>query len=164
MSDRYEVSKLKFGEICVIDTTKEDTDDDKVLVSVDTEVKARIIVDLLNEKEDLIDEKPLDLHKDFSEYDECINSIDTDSRRLLKIKEVYQSESDRILEEARETGVDFKALYGGNNASTRKQYVDEQLYDLIQEKNELKFKVDDNLRRIGFLKRMIDMKIKLIGV
>lgn len=164
MSDRYEVSKLKFGEICVIDTTKEDTDDDKVLVSVDTEVKARIIVDLLNEKEDLIDEKPLDLHKDFSEYDECINSIDTDSRRLLEIKEEYQSESDRILEEARETGVDFKALYGGNNASTRKQYVDEQLYDLVEEKNELKFKVDDNLRRIGFLQRMIDMKIKLIGV
>lgn len=164
MSDRYEVSKLKFGEICVIDTTKEDIDEDKVLVSVDTEVKARIIVDLLNEKEDLIDEKPLDLHKDFSEYDECINSIDTDSRRLLEIKEVYQSESDRILEEARETKVDFKALYGGNNASTRKQYVDEQLYDLIQEKNELKFKVDDNLRRISFLKRMIDMKIKLIGV
>ena len=164
MSERYEVSKLKFGEICVIDTTKEDTDDDKVLVSVDTEVKARIIVDLLNEKEDLINEKPLDLHKDFSEYDECINSIDTDSRRLLEIEEEYKSESDRILKEARETGVDFKALYGGNNASTRKQYVDEQLYDLIEEKNELKFKVDDNLRRIGFLKRMIDMKIKLIGV
>ena len=164
MSDRYEVSKLKFGEICVIDTTKEDTDDDKVLVSVDTEVKARIIVDLLNEKEDLIDEKPLDLHKDFSEYDECINSIDTDSRRLLEIEEEYKSESDRILKEARETEVDFKALYGGNNASTRKQYVDEQLYDLIEEKNDLKFKVDDNLRRIAFLKRMIDMKIKLIGV
>ena len=164
MSDRYEVSKLKFGEICVIDTTKEDTDDDKVLVSVDTEVKARIIVDLLNEKEDLIDEKPLDLHKDFSEYDECINSIDTDSKRLLEIEEEYKSESDRILKEARETEVDFKALYGGNNASTRKQYVDEQLYDLIEEKNDLKFKVDDNLRRIAFLKRMIDMKIKLIGV
>ena len=164
MSDRYEVSKLKFGEICVIDTTKEDSDDDKVLVSVDTEVKARIIVDLLNEKEDLIDEKPLDLHKDFSEYDECINSIDTDSKRLLEIEEEYKSESDRILKEARETEVDFKALYGGNNASTRKQYVDEQLYDLIEEKNDLKFKVDDNLRRIAFLKRMIDMKIKLIGV
>ena len=164
MSDRYEVSKLKFGEICVIDTSKEDSDDDKVLVSVDTEVKARIIVDLLNEKEDLIDEKPLDLHKDFSEYDECINSIDTDSKRLLEIEEEYKSESDRILKEARETEVDFKALYGGNNASTRKQYVDEQLYDLIEEKNDLKFKVDDNLRRIAFLKRMIDMKIKLIGV
>lgn len=106
----------------------------------------------------------LDLHKDFVEWDELIHWINKTSRRLIEIEEIYQAESKIILSEAVENGVDFKRLYGGNNASTRKQYVDEQLVDLIDEKQELKFLQADDLRRIEFLKKLIQMKIKVIDV
>lgn len=104
----------------------------------------------------------IDLVENFSEWDEIITRLDKTNRRLVEIEETYQSESDRILAEARETEVDFKALYGANNKDVRQQYADEQLSDLLEEKKELEFtKADDN-RRISFLKRLIDMKIQLI--
>ena len=104
----------------------------------------------------------LDLDSDFEEWDKIINRLDKTNRRLVKIEEIYQTKSDEILSEARETEVDFKAIYGANNKDTRKQYVDEQLTELLEEKKELEFtKADDN-RRISYLKRLIDMKIELI--
>lgn len=156
-SNRYQVSNLT--GITVIDSQK---DDDNIIVECDREAQAKIICDILNEKEDLIAEKPLDLHEDFSEYDMLLNAIDSDSRRIVELEESYQKQSDDLLREAREDGFDFKAVYGANNQSTRQQYVDEHLYDLKCEIRELKFQKDDSLRRIGFVKRMIDMKIELI--
>ena len=104
----------------------------------------------------------IDLYSDFDEWDKIINRLDETNRRLVEIKETYQLESDRILEEARELHVNFKEIYGANNKDTRKQYVDEQLSDLLEEKKELEFtKADDN-RRISYLKRLIDMKIEMI--
>ena len=104
----------------------------------------------------------VDLVKDFSDWDEIITRLDKTNRRLVEIKETYQLESDRILEEARELHVNFKEIYGANNKDTRKQYVDEQLSDLLEEKKELEFtKADDN-RKISYIKRLIDMKIELI--
>ena len=126
------------------------------------ETTAKAIAGLLNGLQQQIEEKPLNLHEDFDEWDCLINSIDSSSRRLIEIEEIYAEESRRILAEAIETGVDFKALYGGNNASTRKQYVDSQLTELLDEKKELEFTKSDDLRRISLLKRLIDMKIELI--
>ena len=123
-----------------------------------TKIQAEALCEKFNE----LISKPLDLHTDFTEWNNLINRLDKNTRRLVEIEETYQLESDRILSEAREQEVDFKALYGGNNATTRKQYVDEQLTDLLEEKKELEFvKADDN-RRISFLKKLIDMKINLI--
>ena len=125
-----------------------------------TKVQAEALCEKFNE----LISKPLDLHKDFAEWDKIINRLDRNTRRLVEIEETYQLESDRILQEARENEVDFKALYGGNNATTRKQYVDEHqhIFELLEEKKELEFvKADDN-RRIPFLKRLIDMKLELV--
>lgn len=105
---------------------------------------------------------PLDLMKDFAEYDELITKMDKDARELFKLEKEYQNEFNRVLEEAIEHKVDFKALYGGNNAATRKQYVEEQLSDMVDEIQELKFCKTENQRQLDFLKRLIDMKIQLI--
>jgi len=98
----------------------------------------------------------------FREYDERLDWLKATSERLVEIDREYEEKSPKILQEAIENGVDFKALYGGNTEKTRKKYVDEQLSDLILEKERLKlFKEDDN-RRLGFIKRLIDMEIQLI--
>ena len=104
----------------------------------------------------------VDLSEDFKEWNKIITRLNKNGRRLVEIKETYQLESVRILEEAREIKVDFKALYGGNNEKTRKQYVDEQLSDLLDEKKELELRNADDNRKISYLTRLIDMKIELI--
>lgn len=104
----------------------------------------------------------VDLTEDFKEWNKIITRLNKNGRRLIEIKETYQLESVRILEEAREIKVDFKALYGGNNEKTRKQYVDEQLSDLLDEKKELELRNADDNRKISYLTRLIDMKIELI--
>lgn len=162
-SNRYQYLTGE-DEFVVIDSAKGSDNDEYEIVSVNRRVKAQIICELLNEKEDLIDSKPLDLHVDFKEWDSLIEEVNKNVRRLSEIKEIYQSESDRLLEEAREVKIDFKALYGGNNATTRKQWVDEQLSDLLDEKKELEFKIAENNRKVSFLKKLIDMKIQLLRI
>lgn len=110
-----------------------------------------------------LNEKPLDLNNDFQEWDKRIEWLDKTNRRLLEIEKVYEMESDRILEEVRTNDIDIKAIYGYNNDKTRKKYVDEQLTELLEEKEELEFlKADDN-RRISYLKKIISMKIEMMG-
>ncbi len=163
MAEKYQVMTHGMnGRYGVVNSTIPFENDERVIVTVDSESRARIIVDELNSLQHQIEEKPLNLHEDFQEWENCIERINKTSRRLMEIKEIYQLESDRLLEEAREIKIDFKALYGGNNATTRKQYVDEQLSDLLEEKKELTFLKDEDNRKISFLKRLIDMKIELI--
>ena len=80
------------------------------------------VCDKLNKLLDKLESKPLDLHSDFQEYDELISKMNKDARELFRLEKEYQNEFNRVLEEAIEHKVDFKALYGGNNATTRKQY------------------------------------------
>ena len=163
MAEKYQVMTHGMnGRYGVVNSTIPFENDERVIVTVDSESRARIIVDELNSLQHQIEEKPLNLHEDFQEWENLIERINKNSRRLMEIKETYQLESDRLLEEAREIKIDFKALYGGNNATTRKQYVDEQLSDLLEEKKELTFLKDEDNRKISFLKRLIDMKIELI--
>lgn len=111
--------------------------------------------------EDVTDEE-LDLHQDFTEYEELITTMNEDARELFRLEKEYQNEFNRVLEEAIEHKVDFKALYGGNNATTRKKYVEEQLSDKLDEIQELKFCKTENQRQLDFLKRLIDMKTAMI--
>lgn len=123
----------------------------------------RAVVDNLNDLTEQVNElTTLDLHKDFTEYEELITKMNEDARELFRLEKEYQNEFNRVLEEAIEHKVDFKALYGGNNATTRKQYVEEQLSDNLNEIQELKFCKTENQRQLDFLKRLIDMKISLI--
>lgn len=165
MTERFEVTKYNVpdGKYGVIDTIQED--EDEILLTIcDRESQAKVIVEKMNELQHQVEERPLNLHEDFKEWDNIINWLNKTGRRITEIDEIYNAESKLVLRDAIETGFDFKGNYGGNTEKTRKQYVDEQLADLLNEKKELKALQSDDLRRIEFLKRMIDMKIKLIGV
>lgn len=109
----------------------------------------------------------VDLTEDFKEWDNVIKRLNKNGRRLIEIKEIYETESETLLNNARqikeETEKDIiKEKYGGNNDKTRKKYVEEQLSDLLDEKKELELRNADDNRKISYLTRLIDMKIELI--
>lgn len=109
----------------------------------------------------------VDLTEDFKEWDKVIKRLNKNGRRLVEIKETYETESEKLLNNARqikeETEKDIiKEKYGGNNDKTRKKYVEEQLSDLLDEKKELELRNADDNRKISYLTRLIDMKIELI--
>ena len=121
------------------------------------------VFDLTYEKTD----DTINMYYDFIQWDTLITRLDKISRRLIQIEETYETESEKILNNARqikeEIGKDIiKEKYGGNNDKTRKKYVEEQLSDLTDEKQELKLQKEEDNRRISFIKRLIDMKIELI--
>ena len=102
---------------------------------------------------------------DLVEWNGLLTWLSRSNRRIYEIKEEYKVESDKILAEARRIKEDpddgrdiIKEKYGGNNDKTRKQYVDEQLVDLINEKQDLEFHVAEDGRRIAFLKELIRTK------
>ena len=105
---------------------------------------------------------PLDLMKDFAEYDELITKMDKDARRRDEIEKEYFNKSNEIIQKAIDENFDFKAVYGGNTKDTRQKYADEQLSDLVTERQELKFSKEEDARKLGYIKRLIDMKIQLI--
>ena len=107
-------------------------------------------------------DKKFETHDDFIEYDNLIHWISKTSKRLTEIDEIYKEEFKVELANAMEIGIDFKKIYGGNNEKTRKQYVDEQLSDILDEKKMLKAYQTDDLRRIDFLKLLIQFKIKMV--
>lgn len=166
MNQKFEITtyNVQDGKYAVIDTTIPKDNDERIIIICERKAQALVIVEKLNELQNQIDEKPLNLHDDFEEWDKIIGWLNKTGRRITEIDEIYNAESKLVLRDAIETGFDFKGVYGGNTEKTRKQYVDEQLSDLLDEKKELKALQSDDLRRIEFLKRMIDMKIKLIGV
>lgn len=109
----------------------------------------------------------INMYYDFIQWDTLINRINKISRRLIEIEEEYETKSEQLLSEARtikdNDGKDIiKEKYGGNNDKTRKKYVEEELSDLTDEKQELKLQKEEDNRRISFIKRLIDMKIELI--
>ena len=116
------------------------------------------------EKAKLLSITERSLKEDFDEYEERLNWLYKTSTRLMEIEREYDKKSTEVLQKAIADEVDFKALYGGNSEKTRKKYVDEQLSELPMEKERLKlFKEDDN-RRIGLIKRVIDLKLNFVQV
>ena len=168
MAEKYQVMTHGMnGRYGVVNSLIPFENDERVIVTVDSEVRAKLVVDELNKLQHQIEEKPLNLHEDFQEWDEIIKRINKTSRRLIEIDEEYQEKSEKILAEARkikeETDVDvIKEKLGGNNDKTRKAFVKEELSDLLEEKKELTFIKDEDNRRIPYLKRLIDMKIEMI--
>jgi hypothetical protein len=150
---RYEVSTKKYDCICVIDTEA----DDEFLTKFPRESGARVIADLLNEKEELLKEKPLDLHKDFEEWDSLITNLKTNESELISLKQIRDKEEMKILNE-----VDFKEIYGKNNETIRKNHIKNELSDIFSKITSLELVISDEKRRVAFLQSMINMKIELI--
>ena len=59
-------------------------------------------------------------------WEELVNELSDKEAELLKLKEYIQSESFHI-----ETTVDFKELYGKNNADVRKHHIKMELSDVF---------------------------------
>ena len=116
--------------------------------------------------EDVTDEE-LDLYNDFTEYEELIDNINQTARELVQKETEYAEKGDAILKLAayikKENGDDIiKQKYGGNNDKTRKKYVEDELKAFADDIQELKFKKEEYNRRLGFIKRLIDMKTAMI--
>ena len=114
----------------------------------------------MQENEDI--SKTINLEIYFKEYDERLDWLKETSARLVEINREYEEKFPKLLQKAIEDNVDFKALYGGNTEKTRKKYVDEQLSELILEKEKLELFKSDDIRRVEFLKKIIDMDIALL--
>lgn len=120
---------------------------------VESKIQAEVLRDKFNE----VESKPLDLHKDFEEWENLINSVNSNQINLITLKEEYEEKAQKIISET-----DFKELYGANNQKVRDNHVKKELSDLTDEINDTKLDVEYAKMRISFLKRLIDMKTELI--
>ena len=107
--------------------------------------------------------------QDLIEWNRILNRLNKSTRRLATIKEEYKNKSDEILAKARKIKEDenidiIKDKYGGNNDKTRKKYVEEELSELINERQELDFQVAEDNRRIVYLKELIRTKRMILQI
>lgn len=107
-------------------------------------------------------EKTIDFDEQFRDWDTKIERLDEIGHRLIEIEKEYDEKFKTTLQKAMEDEVDFKAIYGGNTEKTRKKYVDEQLYKLLNEKEELKLEKEDLNRRISYIKKWIELHTTLV--
>lgn len=120
---------------------------------VESKTKAETLCDKLNEFE----EKPLNLHKDFEEWDKYINNAIIGEKNLINLKQEYEDKSQEII-----ANTDFKELYGANNQKVRDNHIKKELSELTETINDTKLKVEYAKMRISFLKHLITMKTELI--
>lgn len=155
MRSRFEISEKRFNQLGVLDNNNPD----ELLISCQTKAQAGVLVDFLNDMQEQIDSKPLDLHKDFELWNEYINNLASMEKTLVGLKQHRDKEEMRILNE-----VDFKELYGKNNETIRKNHIKEELSDTFDKITSIELEAADIKRKISCLKRLIDMKIQLIRI
>lgn len=99
----------------------------------------------------------LDLHENFNEWESILGRLEKNEPELIGLKEKFNQLSEKIIEET-----DFKALYGKNNESIRKNHVKRELSDIVEQINILELAISKDKRRINFIDSLIRMKIELI--
>lgn len=97
-----------------------------------------------------------DVMVNIREWSNLIEELSKKEKDYLTKKEAYNALSEEIIKET-----NFKALYGKNNESIRKQHVKEELADEYSELKELEFNIDYLKRRISFLKAMSYAKMEV---
>ena len=93
------------------------------------------------------------------EWEDLVLELSQKEVEYFKLKEYYESESHHL-----ETTVDFKELYGKNNADVRKHHIKVELSDVYDKMKDLEFSIDYITRRISYLKELIRTKRLLIEV
>lgn len=121
---------------------------------VQTEIQAKTLCDYLNE---LTNKKQNTLEEYFTEWEQNITELDNKAKQLIDIKETYNQLEQKILEET-----DFKELYGANNQKIRDNHVKNELKDIVDEKHDLKLRIEYLQRRIDFIKTLMNMQRTLI--
>ena len=87
------------------------------------------------------------------EWEDLIEDLTEKEIELIHLKEYYESESHRI-----ETTVDFKELYGKNNADIRKHHIKTELADVVDKMTLLKLSIDWINRRISLVRELVQVK------
>lgn len=111
------------------------------------------MADILNE----YDERPLDLHIDFKEWGDIIDRLKINEAELIHLKETFNQLSEKIISET-----DFKQLYGKNNETIRKNHVNNELSDMVEQINMLKLAINHDNRQLNFIKALVHMKLELL--
>ena len=99
------------------------------------------------------------IEEDLVEWTGLITELSDKERKLFSLRDKYQAKSEEIIETT-----DFKAIYGRNNAETRKNHIRQELSSDYNNIKELEFHIDWINRRIIFLKELIRTKRTLLEV
>ena len=86
-------------------------------------------------------------------WEELVNELSDKEAELLKLKEYIQSESFHI-----ETTVDFKELYGKNNADVRKHHIKMELSDVFDNVQGLELSINWIKSYIPLLREVVRTK------
>ena len=94
---------------------------------------------------------------DVIEWEKLVDELHEDERKYLALKRYYDDRETSVL-----VSTDFKKIYGANNDKIRKHHIQKKLKNTINDKDNLKLKIDDCQRRIDFLKACVALKIELM--
>ena len=93
------------------------------------------------------------------EWEDLIEELTEKEIELIHLKKHYETESHRI-----ETTVDFKEIYGKNNADIRKHHIKTELADVVDQMTLLKLSIDWINRRISFVRELLQVKRVMMEV
>ena len=93
------------------------------------------------------------------EWETLINELSSKEVALYEWKEVYSIKALEI-----ENTVDFKSIYGKNNADVRKQHIKMELGEWDKNIHDLETSINWISRRISFLRELIKCKRVLMEV
>ena len=99
----------------------------------------------------LITDIPVDVL--LMEWEDLVTELSAKEVAYFNLKEYYESESHHL-----ETTVDFKELYGKNNADVRKHHIKMELSDVYDEMKDLEFGINWIRQYIPLLKEVIRSK------
>lgn len=114
--------------------------------------------DLLEKLSVEILKEPTTIEEYFQEWDTLISTIHKNEAELIELKQFRDEEEQRII-----TTVDFKELYGANNDKVRKNHVKKELSYTYDRINSLELSLNDNKRKISYIKAIVKWKTELIS-
>ena len=106
-----------------------------------------------NEAKELRYSTDLTIGELLKEWEDLIEELTEKEIELIHLKKHYETESHRI-----ETTVDFKEIYGKNNADIRKHHIKTELADVVDKMTLLKLSIDWINRRISLVRELTHVK------
>ena len=112
-----------------------------------------------NEAKELRYSTDLTIGELLKEWEDLIEELTEKEIELIHLKKHYETESHRI-----ETTVDFKEIYGKNNADIRKHHIKTELADVVDKMTLLRLSIDWINRRISLVRELVQVKRTIMEV
>ena len=118
-------------------------------------------LDIPDEFKDFLINSPMKTTVEFDLYEwkTLVDELSDKEVALYEWKSVYNVKAMEI-----ENTVDFKAIYGKNNADVRKRHIEGELAEWHSTIKDLEFSIDWITRRISFIRVLVKVKRTLIEV